>query len=230
MIEIEILLRLGLIILVSYLLGSIPVAYLVCRLNSINIFAVGSGNMGATNVIRALTAKYTQRLDDERGRIIGIAWGLVAWFFDSLKGVVAILIAAAFLPQNHTLATVVAAFFAIIGHTLSIWAWRITGRLRGGKGAATAFGCLILIVPPQIIAAMLLLGMIVVGLTRYVSLAVLLIFGMATAWMIVLFTQRAVPVEYLLFTLAMAALLFVRFRENIQRLLAGTERRLGEGA
>lgn len=198
----------------GYLLGSIPTAYLVARMRGVNIFEVGSGNMGATNVIR----------------VMGIAWGVFVWFFDSLKGIIAILIAVSWLPEHRALATVIAAVAAVTGHNWSIFAAMITGKIRGGKGAATAFGTLLMIVPLQVIAVMLLVGGFIIALTRYVSLAVLLMFMLAIIWMLVLFTQRAIPLEYTLYSLILALLILFRFRENIQRLLAGKERRLGDPA
>jgi glycerol-3-phosphate acyltransferase PlsY len=117
---------------------------------------------------------------------------------------------------------------AIVGHNWSILVAAITGRMRGGKGAATAFGTLLMIVPPQVIAGMLLVGGIVLALTRYVSLTVLIMFPLATAWMFVLAAQGKTPELFAAYCLAMAVLIFVRFRSNIERLRAGTERRLGE--
>ncbi|OWY59384.1 hypothetical protein B7486_74855, partial [cyanobacterium TDX16] len=77
--------RVVLIVVISYLLGSIPTGYLVGRLRNVNIFEVGSGNMGATNIIRATG---------------GIGWGALVWFFDSTKGMIAMLIAARLMPEN----------------------------------------------------------------------------------------------------------------------------------
>ena len=207
--------RVILVVVISYLLGSLPTAYLVGRLRHVNIFEVGSGNMGATNVIRATG---------------GIGWGLLVWFFDSAKGVLAMLIAAQIMPENAATATVLAAIVAIVGHNWSLFATLLTGTLRGGKGAATAFGTLFLIVPFHVIAAMLVLCGFIIALTRYVSLGVLLMFGLAVVWLLVLVGQREIPFEYSLYALGITALILMRFRENIQRLIAGTERRFGEGA
>ncbi len=201
-----------LVIVISYLLGSFPTAYVVARLRNINIFEYGSGNMGATNVIRAM----------------GLGWGLFVWFFDSTKAIIAILIAVQLLPDNRAMATVIAALCAIVGHNWSLFAALITGTIRGGKGAATAFGTLLMIVPLHVIAAMLVVAGVIIAVTRYVSLGVLLMFVVATVWMIVLVTQAQIPWEYAFYSLALALLIIVRFRGNIQRLLAGTERRLGE--
>lgn len=203
-----------LVVVISYLLGSFPTAYVIGRLRHVNIFEVGSGNMGATNVIRATG---------------GIGWGLLVWFFDSVKGIVAMHIAAQIMPQNAATATVLAAIVSIIGHNWSLFATLLTGTIRGGKGAATAFGTLILIVPFHVIAAMLVLCGAIIALTRYVSLGVLLMFALGLGWLLVLVGERIVPLEYSLYVLAISALILIRFRENIERLIAGTERRFGEG-
>jgi acyl phosphate:glycerol-3-phosphate acyltransferase len=195
---------------ISYLIGSVPTAFLVARLRGINIFEVGSGNMGATNVLR----------------VMGLGWGLFVWFFDSFKGVLAIFIGLLLLPENTALATVVAAFAAIIGHNWSLFAKLLTGTLRGGKGAATAFGTFLVIVPIYVWAVMLILGGIVIALTRYMSLAVLMMFSLAAIWMVILLNQQTVPVEFTIYTILIVVMIFYRFRENIQRLLTGTERRM----
>ena len=208
--------RIILVVVISYLLGSIPTAYLVGRFRHVNIFETGSGNMGATNVIRATG---------------GLGWGLLVWFFDSSKGILAMLIASKLLlPENAVAARVLAAIVTIIGHNWSLFATLLTGTIRGGKGAATAFGTLLLIIPLHFIAVLLIVAGLIIALTRYVSLAVLIMFGLATAWVVVMIMQRVIPFEYLLYVLAIMSLLLIRFRENIQRILAGTERRFGERA
>jgi len=181
----------------------------------VNIFEVGSGNMGATNVIRATG---------------GLGWGLLVWFFDSTKGILAMLIAARIVPENAVAASVLAAIITIIGHNWSLFATLLTGTIRGGKGAATAFGTLLLIIPLHFIAVLLIVAGLIIALTRYVSLAVLIMFGLATAWVFVMIGQHVIPIEYLLYALAIMSLLLIRFRENIQRIVAGTERRFGERA
>ncbi len=205
--------RVVLVAVLSYLLGSVPTAYLVGRLRHVNIFEIGSGNMGATNVIRATG---------------GIGWGVLVWFFDSTKGILAMLIAAQVMPENPVVASILAAICAIIGHNWSLFATLLTGTIRGGKGAATAFGTLLLIVPLHMIAFMLVVCGAIIALTRYVSLGVLIMFGLAAAWLLIMVGQHVIPVEYFLYTLAISSLILIRFRENIQRILAGTERRFGE--
>lgn len=202
------------IVVFSYLLGSIPTAYVIARFKGVNIFEVGSGNMGATNVIRAL----------------GFWWGILVWLFDSLKGVIAIILANLILPENHAAATAIAATVAVVGHNWSLFAALVTGTLRGGKGAAIWFGTMLVMAPIQVIVGMCVLGGFVIALTRYVSLAVLAMFGLSTLWMLVLIGQHQRPGEYVIYSLLVTAMMLFRFRENIQRLLTGTERRLGERA
>jgi glycerol-3-phosphate acyltransferase PlsY len=201
-----------LIAVIAYLLGSIPSAYLIGRLRGINIFEVGSGNMGATNIVRST----------------GLGWGALVWFFDSAKAVIAMAIAAMLLPEQYITAQVVAAVFAIIGHNWSVFAAIITGKIRGGKGAAATFGTMIAFMPPLAIAAMLAVATVIILTTRFVSLGVLIMFGVGAVLVFVLVAQNTMAPQYAVYAPIMMSLLLVRFRENIQRLLRGTERRFGE--
>lgn len=207
-------LRVIAVIIISYLIGSIPTAYIIGKMRGVNIFEVGSGNMGATNVQRAL----------------GPAWGVLVLSLDALKGAVAILLAIQLLPENLPAAGTIAGIVAVVGHNWSLFASLITGTIRGGKGAAIAFGTMLMIVPAQVIIGIWVVGIGVVARTRYVSLAVLTMTAIACSWMLVLVLQNVVRVEYSIYSLVVAALIFYRHRENIRRLLAGSERRLGERA
>lgn len=217
------LLHVILIVVISYLLGSLPTAYIIGRFRNVNIFDVGSGNMGGTNVIRA----------------VGLGWGLSVVVFDISKGIIAILIARQILPGSPSTATTIAAIVAIIGHNWSLFATLLTatmhnGRLyatiRGGKGAATAFGTLLMIAPAQVILVMTIAGGLIVALTRYVSLGVLVPFGIGMVWLLVLVARKEMDQVFMIYSLTVMALLLLRFRGNIQRLIEGKERRLGERA
>ncbi|MGQ9890141.1 MAG: glycerol-3-phosphate acyltransferase [Aggregatilineales bacterium] len=199
------------VVAASYLLGAIPTAYLVCRAHGVDIFTVGSGNMGATNVARALN----------------LWWGIAVWLMDMGKGVLAILLARLLLPHDPAAATAVGALAAIVGHNWSVFVVRLTGRLRGGKGASIAFAALALIAPHVVLVVSLIGGAILLA-TRYVSLTVLVMLGLATVWIVVLSSQNALAWEYALYALLALSLTLYRFRDNIQRLLRGTERRLGD--
>ncbi|GAB4516184.1 MAG: glycerol-3-phosphate 1-O-acyltransferase PlsY [Anaerolineae bacterium] len=202
------------VVILSYLLGSTPTAYLVAKTQKVDIFKVGSGNMGATNVTRAL----------------GFRWGLFVMLIDILKGVVAIYLSRQILHDNKALATTLSAITVVIGHNWSLFATILTGTLRGGKGAATTFGTLLMVAPIPVIITTAIIAGVIIAITRYVSLAVLVAFSLATLWMIVLILQEQLESILLLYILTIAVMIFVRFRPNIQRLANGTERRLGERA
>ncbi len=202
------------VVVVSYLLGSIPTAYFVAKFKGVNIFEVGSGNMGATNVSRSL----------------GTEWGIIVMMLDMFKGVIAIAISRLLMPESIAAATTISAVSAIIGHNWSLFASVFTGTIKGGKGASTAFGTMLMIAPVQVIVAMAVLGVVIVARTRYVSLGVLIAFTLAIIWMNVLVAQKFLTIEVFHYTTVLGVLLLMRFRENIQRLLTGKERRFGDKA
>jgi len=207
---------LGLVVLViaiGYVIGSFPTAYLVARTKGVDIFAVGSGNMGATNVTRA----------------VGMRYGLLVWAIDGVKGILAILLARLIVPDYQTTASVLAAVAAVAGHNWSLLATLLTGSIRGGKGAATAMGTFILLAPTLLVALVLAIAMAIVLLMRYVSLGVLTAVAVAGIAFLALVLAGWMDPIYTVYLLA-GWMVFVRHRANIVRLLAGTERRLGERA
>lgn len=224
----ENILRILLVIVSSYLIGSIPTAYIIARTRNINIFEVGSGNMGGTNVARSM----------------GFWWGFLVMSLDICKGLIAVAVATQYLlPEQFWTATTISAIAVVIGHNWSLFAtalYMIVNRdengklprltLRGGKGAATAFGTLLMIAPPYPIIAMLVSAISIVVVTRFVSLGVLTGFAIAIGWLIILVLQAMLPHEILIYSIVISVIIAYRFRGNIQRLIAGTERRLGETA
>ena len=210
-------------VVVSYLIGSFPTAYLVAKAKGVNIFEVGSGNMGGTNVARA----------------VGGGWAVFTGLVDAGKGVLAVWLARdVILAQQVGMATAVAATGAVAGHNWSLFATLLTasfkgGRLklivRGGKGAATAFGAMMMIQPVQSLAAAGI-AVAVIARTRYVSLGVLVGFAAANVSLAALVGADLQPPILLLYVTALSLMLTVRHRGNIARLLAGAERRLGERA
>ncbi len=228
------ILQLLFIILVGYLIGSIPSAYFVTLIvKRINIFEVGSGNMGGTNVARTL----------------GMRWGIFTSFLDAIKGFVAVVIAqylmttpimlvpamSVGLPVDLLVPSMVAGLAAVAGHNWSLFATLLFAyyqkkfEIRGGKGAATAFGTMLAILPIFPNVLLLVVGISIALLTRFASLSVLVSFSTAFIWVIgwSLLTE-AVSTYYILYVVLLAVLIVWRFRENIERLLSGTERRLGE--
>ncbi|PJF36592.1 MAG: acyl-phosphate glycerol 3-phosphate acyltransferase [Candidatus Thermofonsia Clade 1 bacterium] len=204
--------------LIGYALGGFPSAYMIGKLNGIDIFRIGSGNMGATNVLRAL----------------GFKWALLVWLMDTGKGILAVLVARSLLYGDVTLNSVLAGIAAVVGHSWSLPVRLITGKLRGGKGAATAGGTWLIIFFPwaHLILVPLSVMFAVIIATRYVSLAVLA--TAATGLLIALHlvaqnSANASPL-YFIYALAVVSVVYYRHRENIQRLREGRERRIGDPA
>jgi len=202
-----------LIIVAGYLIGSFPTAYLVARTRGVDIFTVGSGNMGATNVTRALGWRY----------------GLLVWAWDGIKGVVVVLLARALVPDDRTAASVIGAVAVVAGHNWSFLATIITGSIRGGKGAATAMGTFLLLAPTFIVALTLGLAAAVILLTRFVSLAVLTAVAAGAVAILIMVIVGSLDPVYTVYLLV-AYMIFWRHRSNIYSLIQGRERRLGERA
>jgi glycerol-3-phosphate acyltransferase PlsY len=194
----------------AYLLGSVPTGYLLVRLfRHEDIRSFGSGNIGATNVLRS------------GGKGLGAATFLA----DMLKGSAAVLLggllAAAFIPEmSHRDAQALAALFAVLGHVFPVWL-----RFKGGKGVATAFGVFLVAAPVAALAAITVFALIFF-FTRYVSLASIL--GAASFPIFAWFTVRGErPVFFIAVQTAVALLIIVKHHQNIRRLLSGTESRIG---
>jgi glycerol-3-phosphate acyltransferase PlsY len=194
---------------VGYLLGSIPSGLLIGRwLAGVDIRQYGSGRTGATNAMRSLGAR-------------GFALTFAA---DAGKAIVAVLIARALVGEapGPLVAEAVAAVAAIVGPN-----WSIYIGFHGGRGVATSFGAMLMLYWPGALIGLVAAG-ILMGTTRYVSLGSLggTIVGLAVAAGAVL--TGAQPPVLAEFALAVAALVVWQHRDNIQRLLAGTERRIGQ--
>jgi glycerol-3-phosphate acyltransferase PlsY len=198
------------IAIAAYLLGSIPVGYLLVRIfRRQDIRTFGSGNIGATNVLRSG----------------GKALGAATFILDVCKGALAVLLAAMIagsvlptVPQRNVEA--LAALFAVIGHMFPVWL-----HFRGGKGVATGFGVFLVAAPWAALSAIALFA-VVFALTRYVSLGSIL--GAASfpvfAWFMV---KGERPAFFIAVQAAVALLIIVKHHPNIRRLLTGNEHRFG---
>ena len=193
----------------SYLLGSIPFGYLLVRIfRGEDVRQSGSGNIGATNVSRKSPAL-----------------GVLTLALDALKGTAAVAVAeylAARLPLAISLSTAMsmAALLAVLGHMFPVWL-----KFRGGKGVATALGSFALVAP---IAVLIAAGIfvLVVAVSRYVSLGSIL--AVACFPPLAYATHRAESTTSAFWFMAITSLLIVaKHHENIRRLLAGRESRLG---
>jgi glycerol-3-phosphate acyltransferase PlsY len=202
-----------LIVVVAYLLGSIPTGYLLVRLfRKQDIRSVGSGNIGATNVLRS------------GGKGLGAA----TFLLDVLKGCAAVwvggLLGELLLPEMPFRdAQAIAALAAVIGHMFPVWL-----HFRGGKGVATGFGVFLVAAPLAALAAITTFALILL-ISRYVSLASIIGAGSfpVFAWFLV---HGDKPVFYIVVQAAVALLIIVKHHQNIGRLMAGTESRFGAHA
>jgi len=194
----------ALLLVLAYLLGSVPTAVLVSRrLFGIDIREHGSGNAGATNTFRILGAKA----------------GTGVMLVDMLKGFVAVKLA--YLSHLEPLSVwftnlqIFLGLLAVLGHIFPIWA-----DFRGGKGIATLFGMILAI---QHLVAVSLVGVFVVMLllTRYVSLSSIM--ASIAFPVLIFFIFREPEISYRTFALATAALVILTHHKNINRLLQGNE-------
>jgi acyl phosphate:glycerol-3-phosphate acyltransferase len=187
--------------LLGYLLGSIPFGLLLTRLAGLgDIRRIGSGNIGATNVLRTGNK----------------ALAAATLLLDGVKGAAAVLIAARFGPDDAVLAAGVG---AVLGHAFPVWLG-----FRGGKAVATSYGVLIAAAwPVGLGAGAVWLVMARVG--RISSLAALVSFALAPVFAMLLADATVVKLA-----LVIAVLVFVRHHTNIRRLIAGTEPSIGQKA
>jgi glycerol-3-phosphate acyltransferase PlsY len=198
------------VVLLAYLLGSIPFGYLIVRLTSGgDVRETGSGGTGATNVTRR-AGKWA---------------GLVTLLLDALKGAAAALIARLILDDGSGVGWwVAAASVAVVaGHVFPVWL-----KFRGGKGVATGLGVFLVLAPLAVLCA-LLVFVVIVWATRYVSLGSMAAAAMLplAVWML---GSRIGPDEFIIPLLTAAsvggALIIFMHRANIGRLLGGTENKL----
>jgi acyl phosphate:glycerol-3-phosphate acyltransferase len=192
----------------SYLLGSIPFGYLLVRIfRGEDVRQSGSGNIGATNVSRKSPAL-----------------GVLTLLLDALKGTAAVALSYKLadrvvpIPNYEQLA--LAAMFAVIGHMFPVWL-----KFHGGKGVATGLGSFVVIAPKAVLVAVVIF-IAVVAISRYVSLGSIVAVAVFpfTAWIM----GRSYVSPAALAMMSVACLLIIaRHHENIRRLLAGTESRLG---
>ncbi|MDQ2976223.1 MAG: glycerol-3-phosphate 1-O-acyltransferase PlsY [Acidobacteriota bacterium] len=217
--------RPAIVIIIAYLLGSIPFGYLIVRTTlGADVRETGSGGTGATNVSRRA----------------GKAAGVITLVLDALKGAVAVVIAKLLLglplvgdgghigpPGQHSVPSgywwiAAAAIAVIVGHIFPVWL-----RFRGGKGVATGVGVFLMLAPIAVAFAALIF-IVVVMLTRYVSLGSILA-AIAIPLFVLLEDAFIRPVESLApivsASIAGAALILFAHRENIARLMNGTESR-----
>jgi len=184
----------------SYLLGSIPFAFLLTRLSTgLDVRYLGSGNIGAANAFR----------------VTRLSLGLVIVALDAMKGVLAVTLSAEI--DNHEATTgALSAIFVVVGHLYPVWL-----KFHGGKGVSTAGGAFAVVSPTSTLVAFLcFIGTVVV--TRFVSLGSM----MATLALALMLGINGESTDVIIAGFAVSALIVFRHRGNIGRLVSGKERRL----
>lgn len=209
-------LAIALLLVAAYLLGSLPTGYLIARwMKGIDIRQYGSGGTGATNVLRT----------------VGKGPAIAVLMIDLLKGLLAVLLVGLAWPQVLTLATegslvldwqpwvtMLAGVLAVVGHSKSVWI-----NFTGGKSAASGLGVLLGLAWPVGLGAAATFGL-TLALSRIVSLS-----SMAAAIAtVILLATTGQPLPYVVLGSLGALYVILRHRSNIDRLLAGTEPRLGQ--
>ncbi|MBM4448215.1 MAG: glycerol-3-phosphate acyltransferase [Chloroflexi bacterium] len=211
--------KFAVVILIGYLLGAVPFGVMIARRSAnVDVTSFGSGKTGATNVLR----------------VAGKKAAAMVLILDVLKGFLPVLFAALIFNGDYMLtggtspwvlsrtAQVMAALSAIAGHK-----WSVFLHFKGGRGVATFFGGLLALCPAAALfgGEILFLG---ACMTRYASLGSISGAIAAYAILIPLTILDGFPVEYLVYALVGAVFIIIVHRDNIGRLLAGTERRIGE--
>lgn len=195
--------------IIGYLLGSCPNGLLISKWKGIDIRRRGSGNIGATNVLR----------------VLGKQWGYLVFILDALKGFLAVRIAFQFVAATPAIAhpelpAIFAAFTCILGHTFPVWLG-----FKGGKGVATSAGALLGLMPLAVVSVFLV-WTLTFQVTRYVSIASIVAAASLPFFVALYLRCGVLHGENLLpFSIVIALLVIWRHRGNIERLMHGKEQR-----
>lgn len=185
--------------IITYFLGSIPFALVVSKLKHVDLRKVGSGNIGATNVYRAM----------------GLKWAILVFLLDALKGYLPTMVAIMFYPALPVVHILIG-LTAIFAHSLTMFS-----SFKGGKGAATGLGVL-LALSPLIFGISAGLAALIIGTTRYVSV------GTISCCLVIplMFFLFSYPVEYLIFVFIICLFIIIRHKSNMIRLWQGQENKI----
>ena len=186
--------------IIGYLVGSIPFGLVFARIFGLgDLRKIGSGNIGATNVLRTGNKPAA----------------FLTLLFDIGKGGAVALLVGYFVPNVH--AELAAGFWAVMGHNFPVWL-----NFRGGKGVATTIGVLLATSWPVGLAA-IATWLVVAAITRYSSLAALVALAVAP-----IFSYLLAPPQHIILSAMLAVLVWARHHENIRRLLKGSETKIGK--
>lgn len=186
---------------ITYLIGSIPSAYIYCRIRGKDITKEGSGNVGATNA----------------ARLFGKSAFITVFILDALKGFIPVFFLSPIFISNNCnieLIYVLTFFMAIIGHIFSVFL-----KFKGGKGVATSVGGLIAILPLPCLLSAFIFG-IIFYLTKIVSVGSISAALSLPVFVFILHYSKT----YLIFSIILCILIIVTHKANIKRLIAGTEK------
>jgi len=184
------------LIIFGYLLGSIPWGYLISKAKRIDIRKAGSGNIGGTNVLR----------------ILGLKWAALVSILDIVKGVIPTYLAINFLVFDWQIALV--AISPILGHIFPAWL-----KFKGGKGVATTFGVLFILLGWKHFLILLLIWLLVLAIFKIMSFTNLLI---ASFFPLILWLS-SFSLAYFILGIILAILIWWTHRENLQRIKEGRE-------
>ena len=193
--------KIVLLAITAFIIGAIPIGLIIAKSRGINLKQIGSGNIGATNVLRT-TGKWP---------------ALLTLCGDILKGMIAVLIAIYF--EAGIVYEGIIGICAILGHNFSIFL-----KFRGGKGVATSFGVLS-IYSPQTALFTIIIWVMTVFITRYSSMGAIVSLGVLPVIMYFLDTREKLPIAFII-----TAMMLIRHKDNIFRLLKGTELKIGKRA
>ena len=192
---------------VSYLLGSLPIGLIAgWAFKRVDVREHGSGKTGMTNVLRTA----------------GAPAAILVLLLDMSKAVLAVVLARV-LTDSPGVETA-AALAALIGHN-----WSVFIRFQGGRGTAPGWGALVILSPIAGLVATVI-GTFLVATTRYVSLGSIMAASLGSITLIILSAIGYVPIEYMWFGIIGGSLVVFNHRDNIQRLINGTERKMGQAA
>jgi acyl phosphate:glycerol-3-phosphate acyltransferase len=206
-------LELILLIIGAYLLGSIPNGLVIGLSRGRDLREHGSGKTGATNTLRVVgrrAAAAVFALDVAKGAIPVLIARLIPWPDDTWVGI----------------AMGSAAIAAVVGHIWSVWIRLFTGRWAGGRGVATIFGAMLLVHPLAAVIG-LAVGIGVIVVSRYVSLGSITGVGAGIVVLLLFVVLQQIPLGFLPWGIANGLLVVAVHHDNIQRLLKGTERKIG---
>jgi len=190
------MIKLLFLIIFGYLFGSIPFSYLIPKAKGIDIRKVGSGNVGGTNVIRAM----------------GLKFGLLASILDLSKAIIPVYLATRFLLFDWQIALV--AITPVLGHIFPVWLG-----FKGGKGVSSTIGVLLVLLGWKHFLILILIWVIVIVIFQIMSVASLLMLSLLPLFL----AYFSYPMPYYFLVIALAVLIWWVHRENLQRIKEGVE-------